>query len=114
MKKFTVKEEHIKLLQHMWVWFDDNAYMGAPAVDIKRPYGNSSVLEDIGEIIGEKPAAMDGDYPIYSDKQQDSFKALHEEMGDVLQILVRNLGIKPGVYECDDYDVNWRPVRNKR
>jgi hypothetical protein len=39
---------------------------------------------------------------------------LHEEMGDVLQILVRNLGIKPGVYECDDYDVNWRPVRNKR
>ena len=52
MKKlFELTEEHIKLLRQMCVSWDDCEF-GAPAIDCKRPYGNSDVYSDIAKILG--------------------------------------------------------------
>jgi hypothetical protein len=114
MKTFVVRKEHLKLAKRMVVYWNTNCYLGAPAVDSKRPYGDSSILENIGEIIGEKPEDKDGDYPIYSERQLLRFGNLHKDMEHVVQILLANLGLKQGVYEADDYDTNWRPKSVKR
>lgn len=50
---FELKEEHTKLLQHAIIEWDD-CETGAPAINPKRPYGNSSVAEDVAEILGDR------------------------------------------------------------
>ncbi len=49
-KEFTVTDDHLTLLQHMYIGWQDCEY-GAPEVDPKRPYGNSGVATDIAEIL---------------------------------------------------------------
>jgi hypothetical protein len=36
---------------------------------------------------------------------------LHKETETALQILLFNLSIKPGKYEADDYDINWKRIK---
>lgn len=46
-----ITSEHLKLAESLqWRWED--AEYGAPAVDPKRPYGNSDVERDIAEALG--------------------------------------------------------------
>ena len=52
MQQFEVTEDHLKLVQRMYWQWDDHAYDGAPAVGLKRPYGNSDVMYDIAQILG--------------------------------------------------------------
>lgn len=57
---FTVKEEHLKLMQRMNVDWHDCEF-GAPAIDCKRPYGNGAVFQDMIEILGlEKKPTTSG------------------------------------------------------
>lgn len=50
MKEFKLKLEHIVLLQNAnWRWEDMEA--GGPAIDCKRPFGNSSYEHDIAELL---------------------------------------------------------------
>jgi hypothetical protein len=53
---FELKEEHIKLLQHMYFQFDESAYEGAPCVNFKRPFGDSDILEDMMHILDFTPS----------------------------------------------------------
>ena len=43
---FTLTEDHIKLLRNLEVCWED-AEFGAPAIEPKRPYGNSYVYKDM-------------------------------------------------------------------
>lgn len=111
-KQFIVTDDHIKLLQAMYIGWEDCEY-GAPAVDCKRPYGNSDVPHDIAEELGWPwpDEDNDDDYEERVQQLSDRARQIHEEMQTALQILVRNLSIEPGVYEADAYHVNWRKVR---
>ena len=71
---FELKEEHLKLLSAMWVVWE-NDYDGAPAIDIKRPYGNSSVYEDVFELLGYE---FDRDEGLTND-QIEQATAIHRE-----------------------------------
>lgn len=95
---FKVTSEHLKLLPRFNIVWEDSEY-GAPAVDCKRPYGNSNVEDDILEILGIIPEDVSnyGDY--YTDKQREYAKILHTEMRIVLEILCHNLAINIGWYE---------------
>ncbi len=93
--EFTITEEHMKLLERMYIGWEDCEF-GAPAVDCKRPYGNSYVYGDIAEILGIKPEGEEeGEF---TDDQKAEMAGLHAEMQTVLQILVQNAttGIKVG------------------
>ena len=110
MKQFTVKSEHIKLLKRMCVGWQA-CETGAPEIDPKRPYGNSSVPEDIHEILtGESIGGTDSKRYDLTEKETDKYMKLHRETETALQILLFNLNIEPGKYEADDY-INWKRIK---
>jgi hypothetical protein len=101
-REFIVTDDHLKLLAAMYVGWDDCEF-GAPAIDCKRPYGNSSVVLDMCEILGV--SVDDDDGPTREDDER--MTALHREMQTVLQILVGNLAIQTGRYTAERYGSRW-------
>lgn len=117
--EFEVKEEHLKLLSRMYVYWDDSAYDGAPVVNIKRPYGNSDVMSDIYEIVvpgaDHKPDEFWDDF--YESETPEMVKLheklmqLHREMEQVVQITLNLAGrgelITVGTYyRPQQYNIN--------
>lgn len=94
MSEFTLTENHLKLLRAMFVGWDD-CESGAPAVDCKRPYGNSYVEGDIAEILGIEPDLPEDEE--YSEELECKLLALHRETEFALQIVL-NCGPVPGKY----------------
>lgn len=106
--KLTITENHLKLLNRMNVdWCGDE--FGAPSIDPKRPYGNSFVYGDIAEAVGLAPEAG-GEF---SEAQRQGMDTLHQEMRDVLQVLVSNActGLKPG--DMFEREAAWRPWKRE-
>lgn len=99
MKTFTVTHDHLKLLRRMYIEWEGCEY-GAPAVDPKRPYGNSDVEGDIAEILGWE--YEEDDWNGMPEDLRGAAHDIHHEMQTVLQILVHNLHIYPGEYERKD------------
>ena len=58
LTEFTVTEDHLKLLRHIHLYWDYGEGYGAPAINPKRPYGDSYVERSIAEILD----APDGDW----------------------------------------------------
>jgi hypothetical protein len=105
--KFTLTKEHLKLLRRMNVYWEDSCYEGAPAIDQKRPYGNSDVISDIAEIIGvEKVEADDGEF-FLPKGTRDKCEKLHTETERALQVVLASGSFEPGEYQCDQYHSNW-------
>ena len=50
-REFTITEDHLKLLRRVYVAWDFGEGDGAPAINSKKPYGNSYVERDIAEIL---------------------------------------------------------------
>lgn len=112
MTEFEVTEDHLKLVKRMfWEW-DDSGYNGAPAVGLKRPYGNSDVEGDIVEIL-ELPTVTDrwGE-TTFTDDVADQALKIHREMKTVLQIATATLSFEPGTYrQGRAYDsLSWERV----
>jgi len=105
---FTVTEEHIKLLRRAVVGWEDGEF-GAPSIDCKRPYGNSSVYNDIAEILGIEPT--DADNQDFSSEQLDDMRSLHEETRTALQIFLTTGQMLAGEYEADRYRDDWRLMK---
>lgn len=101
-ERFELKKEHVQLLQAMYVYFDDSAYHGAPAVDIKRPYGNGGVASDVQEILGWTRTE--------NDEAETRALDLHRETAQALQVVLASRSFEPGIYEADVYKQNWRKI----
>jgi len=106
MKIFILTEEHIKLVKKFCIDWNDWEDFGAPMVNPKRPYGNSSVLEDIHIILtGEN---LYNDEKELTDEQCEKYEKLHKETKTALQIILKTGKFKTGTYICkNDYDDNW-------
>ena len=99
----------MKLLRRANLRWEDNEF-GAPAIDCKRPYGNSYVEGDVLEILGVEPAHSHRDgTEEYSDEQEVYARKLHEETLMALQIILATAKIETGIYEADDTG-NWRKL----
>ena len=95
---FTLTEDHLKLIQKFGVDWREVEY-GAPAIDAKRPYGNSDVATDIQKILGKK---LSGSQCL----------DLHQETQFALQILVQHAEITLGDYHRkESYSKNWEKVK---
>jgi hypothetical protein len=109
---FNLTNDHIQLLRRFCVGWQD-AEFGAPEIDPKRPYGNSSVLLDIHEILdGEEIDEL-------TDTQNARYSQLHAETELALQIVLSTGKFETGRYECGDYSSHWVkigeiPKRNSR
>ncbi len=106
---FELTENHIKLLNRMYVYFDGGAYDGAPAIDIKRPYGNSSCVYDIYEILHGKEWDSEEDMP---ETLREELLQIHSETATALQIVLATKSFEPGLYEMKEkYSArSWRKV----
>jgi len=104
--KFKLTENHIKLLRSVYVGWDDCEF-GAPAIDCKRPYGNSDVLEDIHRILTGKEIGRDGQPDSLTHNQEEKYQKLHSETQTALQIILTTGSFVPGIYEADEYGFRW-------
>lgn len=110
--KFTLTEYHVKLLEHMYVEWEDGGYDGAPAIGLKRPYGNSDVVGDVHEILFGCPFPEDEDDEERDEATVNSLLKIHEETHIALQIVLCTKSFQPGVYEkANSYAArSWRLV----
>jgi hypothetical protein len=102
---FTVTDDHIKLLRAAIVGWDDGEF-GAPSIDCKRPYGNSSVYNDIAEILGIDPEDVENQD--FSSEQFDHMALLHKETQRALQVFLATGQMSAGEYVADQYHENWQ------
>src|SRR6185369_14541098 len=102
LKEFTLSQQHIDLLRHMIVNWQDCEF-GAPEIDPKRPYGNSSVLEDIAEIMGKKMVQLEGGEEGWPKGSFDGLGQLHKETLEALEIMLQLGSLKPGKYKQIEY-----------
>jgi len=94
-KIFEVTEEHLKLLKHSHVMWRASEY-GAPMIDPKRPYGNTSVESDIAEILG------------WENYNNERAEKLHRELEIVLQIVLVTQTFQLGIYYLEnEYTTDW-------
>ena len=101
--EFEVKQEHLMLLKNCCVeWY------GGISIDSKRPFGNSDIVRDIGEILGEEPDGFDDDDDDFSEEQSERFMRLYKELSVVLQIALVTQSFKLGKYtRSDAYHDDW-------
>lgn len=103
-EEFTVTQEHVKLLRHAYVDWDDGEF-GAPAINCKRPYGNSSVPEDIAEILGWDLFEDEHGERHLSKEQGRRARDLHKGTKTALQVFLCTGEMKPGLYrQAQQYD----------
>ena len=94
-KIFEVTEDHLKLLKHSHIIWRASEY-GAPAIDPKRPYGNTSVESDIAEIL---------EWGKYDNERAEK---IHRELETVLQIVLVTQTFQPGLYNLrNEYTTDW-------
>lgn len=108
--KFQLKDQHIRLLARANVGWQD-CETGAPEIDPKRPYGNSSVAQDVAEILGIEPSCRNdnnGDRWL-SDDQEAACLAIHRETEQALEIVLQH-GRTPGIYSKAQFGWKWEPV----
>lgn len=99
--KFTVTEDHLKLSRRMCVGWG----FCAPAIDPKRPYGNSDLTRDVAEILGWSFDPEDD----LSDEMVGKAMDIHQEMDRVLQIGLVTGKFEAGEYVMDEYHMHsWR------
>src|SRR5215472_11703040 len=106
---FTVTEDHLKLLRQAHVVWEYTEF-GAPAIDGKRPYGNSDVLDDIIGILEIDGDIYDGDPEDREVKPhvKERLNQLHAETGVVLQIALATGRFEAGTYrKTCPYSDNW-------
>lgn len=94
-KIFEVTEDHLKLLKHSHIIWRASEY-GAPAIDPKRPYGNTSVESDIAEIL---------EWGKYDNERAEK---IHRQLETVLQIVLVTQTFQPGLYNLrNEYTTDW-------
>lgn len=104
IEKFTLTEQHIKLLRRACVTWN-HGESGAPTISCKRPYGNSDVVCDIAEILGIQ---LGDEYP--DEILYDQLWNIHLETKTALQIILSTGSFEAGEYERVKYFGNWKRV----
>lgn len=111
-KEFTLTDDHVKLLAAANVGWNDYAYEGAPGVNLKRPYGNSSGVDrDIARILGWSVFVdADGEEHLTKEQRELAWR-LHRETEQALQVVLATGGFTSGVYRTSSpYSRDWTLV----
>ena len=106
---FELTEDHIKLLRSAYVTWCYEEW-GAPQIDPKRPYGDSSIARDVAEILGWELEGEEDGEPALSDRQHTRALELHEQTEVALQIVLRTGSFEPGLHEASKYGQDWHKV----
>ena len=123
VRRFTVTEDHLKLLRHAWVDWDQGEGYGAPGINPKKPYGNSDVERDIAEIleapdsdwewveieVGFPPPGARERVKDLRPEAAERFTRLHAETAIALQIVLATGEFRPGRYtRTQQWSIDWK------
>ena len=110
--EFTITEDHLKLLSNLNVHFDSSGYDGAPAVDCKRPYGNSGdVAYDVFRVLTGNYWDYDEDGDEMPEEMNEDFHKLHRETATTLQICLVMKEFKTGKFRKTFYGFDsWEKI----
>ena len=112
---FILTENHLKLLKKMYVEWED-CEAGAPAINCKRPYGNSNVEEDVARILGWEIPDEDEyeDYNKFDELMDELYtkaNKIHLETKFALQICLQTQSFQPGTYiNTENWCEKWERV----
>lgn len=108
MIKFTVTEDHLKLIRRLQ--FDNESSWGAPSIDHKRPYGNSDVFRDIADIVGIPQPNRERDKD-FTKEQYSRMRTLNLGVVVALQIFVATGRMLAGEYVAsNEYTKDWKLI----
>lgn len=114
MAQFELKQEHIDLISNLNFKCEVNTVYGdkyIPAIDRKRPFGNSGATSNVMEIMGWYCNEETGEY-----RPEDVKKAkmLLIELPVALEIVTQNRTFTPGIYEVGEYSAyfNYKHILN--
>lgn len=112
MPVFFLTEEHVKLMQGLHFYYENGYKYGAPAVDAKRPFGNSGrhqIVMDMAKILG---ISMD---KVYDDEKEELIESesvriekIYRELPRAIECVLRTLSFDPGVFDAPAYTVDWK------
>lgn len=128
-EEFEITEDHLKLMDEFVVGWNP-AETGAPEIDPKRPYGNTSVENDMVKILGMeelKPGVyrftIDGEeYILKGDKKGnnisfehdselvDKLMEIHKETETALEICLERQEFETGKFEKDGIGGSWEKI----
>jgi hypothetical protein len=103
-QSFTLTAEHLTLARAMYLEWR-LVETGAPSVNPKRPYGNSSVARDVADLLGwgwpDEETSDDYDAEVAPLEARAS--AVHREMEVAMAVILQHAGMPaaPGVYVND-------------
>lgn len=101
-KKFELKQEHIDLISELnfkgLVSTEGREIEYRPAIDYKRPFGNSGVTYDVLQRLG-----LIDENGEYTEANRKRAELLLIELPVALEVVVKNKTFDPGEYEVDDY-----------
>lgn len=110
MKKFLVMQQHLDLLRHAHIkWQDEiNGHPSAPGIHPERPYGDENWIASIAKIIGEPIDEHEDDDQ--KDKRWRRYTSLHESTDTALQICLCTQQFKAGLYQQENEDdpLSWK------
>jgi len=95
--RFTLTEDHIKLLRRAYVEWQD-CETGAPAIDPKQPYGNSCVTDDVAEILGIDVRRCPHCEEALDERDDERLDQLHRETQQALAVILAMHKVKPATY----------------
>ena len=110
VRRFTVTDEHLKLLRHACVNWDYGEGCGAPGINPKKPYGNSYVGRDVAEIVdapGSDWEWEDGRKAYPTPEAAERYTRLHVETMMALQIVLATGEFRPGRYRREGL-IDWK------
>lgn len=100
--KFELKQEHIDLITNLnfkgIVSTEYSEIEYRPAIDYKRPFGNSGVTYDVLQRLG-----LTDDKGEYTEAARKRAEQIIIELPVALEIIVQNKTFEPGEYEVDRY-----------
>lgn len=112
-REFTVTEDHIKLLRHIYdLYWDPGEGHGAPYIGPKKPYGNSDVPRDVAEIVEAPDSDWEREERLVTfpgpprtvpfkhlrPEAEERYLRLHVEAGMALKIALATGQFWPGRY----------------
>jgi len=109
-RTFTVTDDHLKLVKRFNIGWNDDEF-GSPSVDCKKPFGNSSVYEDMAEILGITLPDSYDEHEKYDMATRPLNRLYYEDLPIALQILCCNLSLEAATYVAEGSSNNWEKLK---
>jgi len=109
---FTLTETHLKLLQGVYVEYQDGPEHGTVGTDYKRPFGNGDRTGDMARICGFNKIEVDGGEEYWPEGTTEKMLYVFRvELPIAMQIVLHNpSGVETGVYVRERYGKKWQQL----